>query len=90
MTTSTATATVYGFIVAEGRDGSPIWGIGATAEAALADAASQTGYSGTPLTIGHCIPASAELIRTVKWDGGALEWAIWDGVARTLAESVRR
>jgi len=82
-------AKAQGFIVAEGRDGAIIWGVGATAEAALADALAQ-GYHGRTLSLADCIPASASLIRTVSVGGGAVEWAIWDGIAQTLAESVRR
>jgi hypothetical protein len=77
--------TVAGYVVAEGADGSLVWGIGATEAAALADAQAQ-GYSG-PL---HAVPASADLLRAVSTGGGALEWAAWNGIAQTVAESVRR
>jgi hypothetical protein len=90
MTTTTVKAS--GFIVAEGFDGSLIWGVGATEKAAIADAKKQAAYSGKKLAVAGCVilPATAKLICAVRRGDGALEWAVWAGVAQTFAESVRR
>jgi hypothetical protein len=85
MITLTTLTTVAGYVAAEGADGSLVWGIGATEAAALADATAQG--AAVPLTV---VPASADLLRAVSTGGGALEWAVWDGVAYTLAASDRR